>query len=137
MLLASMISPEATFFLVLVPILIISPIWQYKRSSAILRHWAYENDLEILERCLGPKTSYLEWRRRRRLRRADPKSFHLHYKSLGCPEDTYLWSHWSQVLFEVTVRDKAGNVQTAWVKCYPWLFGLSNPVMVYWDEPLV
>jgi hypothetical protein len=137
MTLSVIFTPEAMFLLIVVVLVCVYPIWMHKRSSAILRRWACENGFEILERSLGPKTSYLEWLRRRRLRRADPKSFDLRYKSLGCPEDTYVWPHWSEVVYEVTVRDKAGSVRTAWVMCFPWLFGLSDTLMVYWDEPLV
>jgi hypothetical protein len=109
-------------------------IWLYKRSEAILQRWAEDNDFELLEKSLGPKISYLAWLHRRNLRRADEKSFKARYESLGCPEDKYLWPHWWEVIYEVTVRDKAGNVGTGWVVCRIWRFGVFERVRVYWDE---
>jgi hypothetical protein len=106
MLCGFIITPEAKFFLIFAPPLcVLYVIWLHRRSSAILRRWASENGLEILERSLGPKTSYLDWLRRRRLWRADVRSFRLRYKSLGCPEDKYLWPRLWRVIYEVIVRD--------------------------------
>ena len=82
--------------------------WHFARSAAILQKWADENGYEILE-----------------------KSYRHFFKGPFFFRTTN-----NQVVYRVTVRDKAGNVgRTGWVACGSWWWGLwSNQAKVRWDE---
>jgi hypothetical protein len=98
----------SVFAILLVLILMILGFgWHFARAAAILQQWADENGYEILER------SYCHFFR-------GPFFFR---------------TTKDQVVYRVTVRDKAGNVGTGWVACGSWWLGLwSNQAKVSWDQ---
>ena len=79
--------------------------WRTSRSHAILKHWAAQNDLRIVEKryCwffAGP--------------------FWLSAKG--------------QTVYYVTVEDQEGRRKHGWVRCGGWFFGLhSDAAEVRWD----
>jgi hypothetical protein len=81
--------------------------WHFTRSAAILEKWADENGYEILER-----------------------SYRWFFRG-----PFFFRTSKGQTVYRVTVRDKAGNVQTGWVACGSWWWGLlSDQARVIWDE---
>lgn len=82
-------------------------VWNLARSDAILQEWADGNGYEILE-----------------------KSYCLFFRG-----PFFFRTTKDQVVYRVTVRDKAGNVGKGWVACGSWWFGLwSKEAKVRWDE---
>jgi hypothetical protein len=100
--------PKPLFALLLVLIATIFVFrWHFARSAAILTKWADENGYEILEK------SYRHF----------------------CKGPFFFTTTSHQTVYRVTVRDKAGNVETGWVACGSWWWGLlSDQAQVRWDE---
>lgn len=100
------LKPLFAILLVLV-IIVLAWRWHFSRSSAILEKWADENGYEILE-----------------------KSYRYFFRG-----PFFFRATKDQAVYRVTVRDKAGNVESGWVACGSWLLGLwSNQAKVRWDE---
>ena len=95
------------FFLVLIPIAILSIVWTFSRSAKMLEEWARANGFRLLEK---------EYR--------------------WFTKGPFFWrSGKNQTVYRITVQDSQGQVHRGWARCGGWFMGLwSNQVDVRWDE---
>jgi hypothetical protein len=102
--------PE-TFFLLLILVCLVAgyAVWEWSKtqSSAMLHTWADENGFTIVSQ----KFCHF-WR-----------------------GPFFFTTSKGQVVYRITLRDKAGSEWTGWARCGGWFWGLmSNQVTVRLDE---
>jgi hypothetical protein len=91
----------------IIPLAILSYLWQMHRTRAILEDWAMRQGYQILE-----KRHAWFWK------------------------GPFFWTtSKSQVVFRILVRDSAGSLREGWVRCGSWWGGrLSDDVEATWDD---
>jgi hypothetical protein len=95
------------FMAVVVAGAVLSTVWSFNRSAAMIDRWARRNDLDLV------------WREYRWFLKGP-----------------FFWiSGRSQPVYRIAVRDAAGNLRTGWARCGGWLLGLyADVVDVRWDK---
>jgi len=93
--------------ILIVPIVILSYIWQSSRSNTILDQWARDNGYQIISK------EYRPFRR-----------------------GPFFWSTGkSQTVYYVHVQDSRGNLRSGWVRCGSMFWGvMSDNAEVRWDQ---
>ena len=97
----------AVGFIAIAMLVILSFVWQVRRSRSRLDQWAAQNGFRIIE------SSY------RNLVRGP-----------------FFWTtSKGQTVYRVTVEDASGRQRSGWVRCGGWFLGLwSDQVTVRWDD---
>jgi hypothetical protein len=98
---------KVALLLFVLPIIFAVGVMWYSRAKNILRHWAQNNDYEILSR-------QYRWIRR---------------------GPFFWWTTRGQEVFYVTIRTPDGQLKRGWVRCGNWFWGiLQDQADVRWDE---
>ena len=95
------------FFVVLIPIGILSVIWHFTKSAKMLEEWARANGFRLLAK---------EYR--------------------WFAKGPFFWrSGKNHAVYRITVQDRLGQVHHGWARCGGWFLGIwTNQVEVRWDE---
>lgn len=86
---------------------IASFFWSFRRSEAMMRKWAQQNNYRIVEAKIP---------------------------MIG--QGPFFWTtSRSQSVYRVVVQDSKGKTRSGWVRCGHWLFGMQREqTEVIWDE---
>jgi hypothetical protein len=99
---------EALFRIILVAVIVIlTLVWHFSRSNALLHQWAKQNGYRIISQ---------------------------EYRNLF--KGPFFWtSTKGQTVYYVVVEDDGGNERRGWVRCGGWWLGLlSDNVEVRWED---